>query len=242
MSLGIEPDPSEMQATRARRASIWFDLLKLALLGGLILLVWRAFWMRSHPAASAALESLHDIGDRMPFVPPETVKAGLEDASPEVRYWAAAALGHAGRGIEPLIPALLHHAEHDVHPGVRNVCADEPENSIKAAAITPAVVPAVMKALDSRDIHVRYAACCCAASYSPEYRLPSSTPWPASVQSPTRPFPSCASWSKTRSRWSARQHRRLWRNCRPASDHQPAAHLPTPCLVGIARCRMVPSL
>jgi HEAT repeat protein len=108
---------------------------------------------------AAALQALHDIGDRMPFVPPETVKAALEDASPRVRFWAAAAVGHAGRGIDPYITVLLRHAEHDPDSEVRSVCADELENSIKAAALTSAVVPVLTRALESPDVQVRFAVC-----------------------------------------------------------------------------------
>jgi HEAT repeat protein len=107
----------------------------------------------------AALQALHDIGDRMPFVPPETVKAALEDQSPKVRFWAAAAVGHAGRGIDPYIPVLLRHAEGDPDSEVRSVCADELENSIKAAAVTPAVVPVLTRALEGPDVQVGFAVC-----------------------------------------------------------------------------------
>jgi HEAT repeat protein len=108
---------------------------------------------------AAALRALHDIADRMPFAPPETLKAALEDESPGVRYWAAGALGHIQLGLDPYIPALLRHAEHDPHQAVRGVSLGEIQNMVRATAVTPAAVPALIKALDSPDLDVRCAAC-----------------------------------------------------------------------------------
>jgi len=108
---------------------------------------------------AAALRALHDIGDRMPFSPPETVTLALEDESPHVRYWAAGALGHAGRGIDLSVPALLRHAEHDANADVRSLCADELQAYIKPPAVTPAVVPILITALESPNRQVRAAAC-----------------------------------------------------------------------------------
>jgi HEAT repeat protein len=108
---------------------------------------------------AASLRALHDIGEAMPFVPPGTVAGALDDESPLVRYWAAGALGHAGLGIDPFVPALLRHAEHDPDPEVRSVCATELWDVIKPPAVTPSVVPVLIRALDSPDRCVRWAAC-----------------------------------------------------------------------------------
>jgi HEAT repeat protein len=108
---------------------------------------------------AAALRALHDIGNRMPFVPPDSVGTALEDDSPQVRYWAAGALGHAGRGIDPFVTALLWHAEHDPEAEVRAVCAFELRDCIKPPAVTPAVVPALTEALKSNNQLVCSAAC-----------------------------------------------------------------------------------
>jgi HEAT repeat protein len=108
---------------------------------------------------TAALKALHDLGDRMPFAPPETFAAALEDERPAVRYWAAAALGHVGLGVDAYIPGLLRHAETDADRDVRNVCAVEVCDFIKPTAVTPAVVPVLTKALESPDQDVRCAAC-----------------------------------------------------------------------------------
>ena len=116
---------------------------------------------------AAALRALHDIGDTMPFVPPETVGIALEDESPLVRYWAAGALGHAGLGIDPYVPGLLRHAEHDTEGDVRSVCAAVLWDSIKPPAVTSSVVPVLTRALDSSDRSVRWAACGLLAKLGP---------------------------------------------------------------------------
>lgn len=108
---------------------------------------------------TAALRALHDIGDRMPFVPPQTLHAALEDESSHVRYWAAGALGHAGRGIDPFLPALIRHAEQDADPEVREVCADGIGAYIKPTAVTTAVVPVLIEALASPAQKMRCASC-----------------------------------------------------------------------------------
>jgi HEAT repeat protein len=108
---------------------------------------------------TAALRALHDVGDAMPFVPPAPVGAALEDPSPKVRYWAAGALGHARRGIDPFVPALLRHAEHDEDGEVRAVCAFELQDYIGPPGVTPSVLPLVASALDSPERDIRSAAC-----------------------------------------------------------------------------------
>jgi HEAT repeat protein len=108
---------------------------------------------------SAALKALHDLGDRMPFAPPESLQAALEDESPRVRYWAGGALGHIRLGLDPYIPGLLQHAEKDGDRDVRNVCAFELQDFIKPPAVTPAVVPVLTEALESPAQNVRCAAC-----------------------------------------------------------------------------------
>jgi HEAT repeat protein len=116
---------------------------------------------------AAALRALHDIGDLMPFIPPESVTRALEDDSPQVRYWAAGALGHAGRGIDPSVPALLRHAEHDADAEVRSVCAHELQDYIKPPAVTPALVPLLTEALKSPERRVRSAACAMLGRFGP---------------------------------------------------------------------------
>jgi HEAT repeat protein len=108
---------------------------------------------------AAALQALHDIGNAVPFVPPIAIGAALEDESPQVRYWAAGALGHAGLGIDPYVPALLRHAERDSDRNVRAVCALELREFIKPPAVTSAIVPVLIEALNNPDEQVRCAAC-----------------------------------------------------------------------------------
>jgi len=104
----------------------------------------------------------------MPFSPPETVAAAPEDESPQFRFWAAGALGHAGRGIDPSVPALLRHAEHDSDAEVRSVCADELQDYHKPPAVTPAPVPILTQALESPNRRVRAAARAMIGRFGPE--------------------------------------------------------------------------
>jgi HEAT repeat protein len=108
---------------------------------------------------AAALKAVHDIADRMAFAPPETFKAALDDESAGVRYWAAGALGHIALGVDPYLPALFEHAEHDPDRDVRMVCALEIQDFIKPTAVTPAIVPILTRALDNPESNVRCAAC-----------------------------------------------------------------------------------
>jgi HEAT repeat protein len=108
---------------------------------------------------AAALKGLHDLADRMEFAPPETVKAALEDESLGVRYWAAGALGHTQLGLDPYIPILIRHAEHDPDAEVRGVCAMEIREMVRRKAVSPAVVPVLTAALGNSSPEVRCAAC-----------------------------------------------------------------------------------
>jgi HEAT repeat protein len=116
---------------------------------------------------ASALKALHDLGDRMPFAPPETFQAALEDESPGVRYWAAGALGHIGLGVGPYIPALLERAERDPDADVRYLCALEVQEFVKPTAVTPEIIPVLIKALDSPALKVRCAACGLLAKFGP---------------------------------------------------------------------------
>jgi HEAT repeat protein len=107
----------------------------------------------------AALKGLHDLGERMPFAPPDTVKTALEEESAGVRLWAAGALGHIRAGLDPYIPALLRHAENDPDGDVRAVCASGIRDFVRPAALTPASIPVLIKALDSPSPDASRAAC-----------------------------------------------------------------------------------
>jgi HEAT repeat protein len=107
---------------------------------------------------AAALKALHDIADRIPFAPPEALKAALEDDAPAVRYWAAGALGHIQLGLDPYIAELLRLAEHDPNLQVRAVCVHAIEDMVRPTAVTPAIVPVVTRALDRPDPSARRAA------------------------------------------------------------------------------------
>ncbi len=116
---------------------------------------------------AAALKALHDIADRMPFAPPETLKAALEDDAPAVRYWAAGALGHIQLGLGPYLVELLRLAEHDPDPQVRAVCVHEIKDMVRPTAVTPAVVSVLTRALDRPDPSVRRAALALLARLGP---------------------------------------------------------------------------
>jgi HEAT repeat protein len=108
---------------------------------------------------AAALKGLHDLADGMPFVPPQEFKAALDDSSPGVRYWAAGALGHVQRGLDPYVPIMIQHAEHDPDRRVREVCVSEIRDMVRPKAVSAAMVPILTKALESPVQEVRCAAC-----------------------------------------------------------------------------------
>jgi HEAT repeat protein len=116
---------------------------------------------------AAALKAIHDIADRMPFAPPETLKAALEDDAPAVRYWAAGALGHIQLGLSPYIAELLRLAEHDPDREVRAICVLEIMRMVRPTAVTPAVVPVLTRAFDRPDPSVRRAALALLARLGP---------------------------------------------------------------------------
>jgi HEAT repeat protein len=116
---------------------------------------------------ASALRALHDIGDTMPFTPPPSVHDAFDDESPVVRYWAAGAVGHAWRGIDPFVPILLRVAEQDPDAQVREVCASEVRYMIRPPGVTPAVIPALSQALDGPNLDVRWAACGLLSRFGP---------------------------------------------------------------------------
>jgi HEAT repeat protein len=116
----------------------------------------------------AALRSLDEVGHRLAFVPPASVKRALEDPDRNVRFWAAGAVGHAGRGIDPFIPSMLRHAEHDSDAEVRNCFAMELRNFIKPPGVTSAVIPQLTEALKSTDRETRCAACSLLGKFGPD--------------------------------------------------------------------------
>jgi HEAT repeat protein len=102
------------------------------------------------PVRLAVLKAIHDVDFGDSFVAPSILSAALEDESPEVRAAAAAASGHAGRGVDSYIPALLHHAVRDPDAQVRAMCAVV-LSGLSPVQLTTAVLPHLITALDAPD-------------------------------------------------------------------------------------------
>jgi HEAT repeat protein len=96
---------------------------------------------------AAALRGLPRIGARLQ--PPwlGAVATALEDGSPEVRTAAASALRGAPSGLDPMIPALLRHAEADPDRRVRDECSWV-LGTLGPPAVTAAVLPLYVAAID----------------------------------------------------------------------------------------------
>ncbi len=117
---------------------------------------------------AALLESLGDpdtevrrsgllaLGNVAPDVlgnPPQPLFTAMEDKSPIVREAAVTALARFPRDLDPLIPVLLRHAEHD-DPLVQAACIRALAR-IKPSALSPAVTPLLIAGLGSRERDLR---------------------------------------------------------------------------------------
>ncbi len=78
----------------------------------------------------------------------------LEDASAETRVDAAAAIIHAGMGIDKFIPAIVRHAVHDPDQRVRSMCGNA-IGHLHTRGVKPAAIPELLKALESSEPGVR---------------------------------------------------------------------------------------
>jgi len=105
----------------------------------------------------AVMWAIDDADFGAGFIVPKALAAALEDKSAKVRGAAAAALGHSGVGLDPFIPALIRHAEHDVDDEVRAICVTVLDVCVGRAKVTPAVVPDLITALESPDARLREA-------------------------------------------------------------------------------------
>jgi hypothetical protein len=141
------------------RATVAFALGRFRPSAGIVSVLGETVRDPDAAVRAAALKALHDLADRMPFAPPETIKAALEDDSAGVRYWAAGALGHIQAGLDPYLPLLLGYAADDADSEVRGVCCHEIKDMIRPAALTPASIPVLINALDSPSPNVPRAAC-----------------------------------------------------------------------------------
>jgi HEAT repeat protein len=96
----------------------------------------------------AAVQALRGRGARLRSRAIEAIREAMEDRSPRVRYAAAYALTDFGVGVEPMIPALIRHAQHDPDATVRETVA-RAMGSLGPPAVSPAVVPMFVKAIES---------------------------------------------------------------------------------------------
>jgi HEAT repeat protein len=101
---------------------------------------------RDESVRAAALRGLPARAPRLRSRSLEAIRDALEDGSPEVRDAAASALRFE-TGIEPMVPALLRHADHDPDRSVRDTCAYALGGFVPPN-VTAAVVPMYIEAID----------------------------------------------------------------------------------------------
>jgi HEAT repeat protein len=90
---------------------------------------------------------------------PKALADALESESAEIRGAAAAALGHSGVGLDPMISALLRHAEHDPENEVKAICRAVLEVCTRPPKVTTSIIPELIKALENPDEELREALC-----------------------------------------------------------------------------------
>jgi HEAT repeat protein len=101
----------------------------------------------------AAIGTLGTIGPLGLGTPPKPLFDEVESRSATNRTAAIAALAGFPRGLDPLVPALLRHLEHD-EPAVREACAQALAR-MRPQALSSAVVPDLLAGLKSPDRDVR---------------------------------------------------------------------------------------
>jgi HEAT repeat protein len=101
----------------------------------------------------AAIGALATIGPRALGTPPRALFEVVENPSAVIRVGAISALAGFPRGLDPLVPALLKHLEHD-EPEVRDACA-QALGRIRPSALSSAVAPDLVAGLKSPDRDVR---------------------------------------------------------------------------------------
>jgi HEAT repeat protein len=106
----------------------------------------------------AVLWAIDQADFKAPFNVPKALGAALEEDSAEIRAGAAAAIGHSGNGLDPFLPALFRHAEHDSDARVREVCAAVLGTPPRPPKVTSAALPDLLSALRSSDAKIRFTA------------------------------------------------------------------------------------
>ncbi len=101
----------------------------------------------------AALTAIRQVASKRQGQPPPALFAAIEDESATTRATAISTLVTFSSGLDPLIPALLRHLEHD-EPPVRDACS-QALREIRPAALTSAVIPALIGGLESPERDVR---------------------------------------------------------------------------------------
>ena len=101
----------------------------------------------------AAISAMGALAPNVSGAPPKSLLAAMEDESATNRTAAVTALAGYRSGLDPLIPILLGHVEHDELP-VRLSCIDA-LGRIRPPAVSSAVAPALIAAIGDRDRDVR---------------------------------------------------------------------------------------
>jgi HEAT repeat protein len=105
------------------------------------------------PDAAVRAAAFWALPDGVPRLRPRALDAmrdALEDDSPKVRVAAAVALYRSGAGVDPTVAALIRHGDRDPDRTVREACANV-LGSLRPPAITAAVVPQYIEAIEGRE-------------------------------------------------------------------------------------------
>ncbi len=150
----------------------------------LILALTESLRDRDAPVRVASLRALNNLAMNSRFPASKALADALDDESSDVRVNAASTLARVGLGIDPFIPSLLRHAEHDPDAQVREACCTTLEELVPPA-VTVAAVPDLIFALSSRDATVRGSAAVILDHIGP----PARSAIPALIQALRQPMP-----------------------------------------------------
>jgi HEAT repeat protein len=100
-----------------------------------------------------ALCGLRDCAPRSAGEPPQPLFEAVEDESATNRAIAVGVLAGYANGLDPFVPVLLRHLEHD-EPSMRDACRHA-LGRIRPSALSSASIPVLIAGLGSRDRDVR---------------------------------------------------------------------------------------
>jgi HEAT repeat protein len=123
---------------------------------------------RDPEVRQAALFALAPVAPSALGEPPRALFAALEDPMATNRAMAIGTLAAFSHGLDPLIPVLLQHLEHD-EPPVREACS-RALGRVRPAALTGAAAPALLAGLASPDRDVRLRIVSLLGRISPDVR------------------------------------------------------------------------